>query len=386
MKAHNSPIYLDFNATTPVDKIVLEKMLPYFSEKFGNAASKTHSYGWTAEMAVEQARKQVANLLHVEASEIVFTSGATEGANLILRGVADLYQEKGKHIISCVSEHKAVLDTCSDLEKKGFEITHLSIDKDGLIDLEELKNALRSDTILLAIMWANNETGVLQNMDEIGRLAHENGSILFSDATQAAAKLEIDLQKTPVDALCISAHKIYGPKGVGAIYLRRKSPRVRLLPQITGGGHEKGFRSGTLNVPGIVGLGEAAHLAKQEIAQRNEHWKMLSLLFLEKLEALENWQLNSAAPRLNNTLNLRFNGIKAERLIKLLVKDLACSIGSACTSATTQPSHVLQAMGFSDEEAAASLRISMGKDTTKAEMLKAAELLINAVTELRNIT
>lgn len=385
MSTHSSPIYLDYNATTPVDERVLEKMLPYFSEKFGNAASKTHTYGWVADAAVEQARKQVAELINADASEIIFTSGATEGINLILRGVANLYQSKGKHIITVETEHKAVLDTCADLEKQGFEITYLPVNAKGLIDLDTLEQAIRPDTILLAIMWANNETGVLQPMQEIAELAHEKEVIFFSDATQAVGKIPLDIQATKVDALCLSAHKFYGPKGVGAVYLRRRDPRVRVTPEITGGGHEKGFRSGTLNVPGIVGMGAAAQWAKLECVQRMEHWTFLRKLFLERLTNLENWRINGAENGLANTLNLQFEGIKTERLIKMLVQDLACSTGSACTSAVMKPSHVLSAMGLNDEQAAASLRISMGKDTSEVEILRAADLLIIAVTELRSL-
>jgi cysteine desulfurase len=317
MSSHGSPIYLDYNATTPVDTRVLEKMLPYFTEKFGNAASKTHTYGWVADAAVEQARKQIAHLINAEPSEIIFTSGATEGINLILRGIGNLYQSKGKHIITVQTEHKAVLDTCADLEKQGFEITYLAVDEKGLIDLKALEQAIRPDTILLAIMWANNETGVIQPMKEIAELAHEKGVILFSDATQAAGKIPMDIQETKVDALCLSAHKFYGPKGVGTIYLRRRSPRVRLTPEITGGGHEKGFRSGTLNVPGIVGMGTAAQLAKNECNERLEHWTFLSKIFLERLNVLDDWKINSAENRLANTLNLQFRGVKTERLIKI---------------------------------------------------------------------
>ena len=385
MSTHSSPIYLDYNATTPVDKRVLEKMLPYFSEKFGNAASKTHTYGWVADAAVEQARKQVAELINADTSEIIFTSGATEGINLILRGVANLYQSKGKHIITVETEHKAVLDTCADLEKQGFEITYLPVNENGLIELEVLEKTIRPDTILLAIMWANNETGVLQPMQEISELAHRKEVIFFSDATQAAGKIPMDIQATKIDALCLSAHKFYGPKGVGAVYLRRRSPRVRVTPEITGGGHEKGFRSGTLNVPGIVGMGAAAQWAKLECSQRKEHWTFLRKLFLERLANLEHWRINGVENRLANTLNLQFEGIKTERLIKMLAQDLACSTGSACTSAVMKPSHVLIAMGLNEAQAAASLRISMGKDTTEVEVLKAADLLISAVSELRSL-
>ncbi|MEX0812640.1 MAG: cysteine desulfurase family protein [Chitinophagales bacterium] len=385
MKPYNTPVYLDYNATTPVDKRVLEKMYPYFSGKFGNAASKTHAYGWVADAAVEKARKQIAALLNADASEISFTSGSTEGINLILRGVAGLYQSKGKHIITCATEHKAVLDTCADLEKQGFEITYLPVDKNGLIDLKTLENAIRTDTILIAIMWANNETGVIQDMKAIAEMAHRHKVILFSDATQAAGKIKMDIQETKVDALCLSAHKFYGPKGVGAIYLRRRDPRVKLQAQITGGGHEKGLRSGTLNVPGIVGMGEAAKWAAKEYKDRNLYWGNLSAFFLENLSRkLKGWHVNGDfEKRINNTLNLRFEGIKSERLIKLLAKDLACSTGSACTSAIMQPSHVLTAMGLSDTEADASLRLSMGKDTTQEEMEFVLEVLSRAVEKLR---
>lgn len=386
MITKNSPLYLDYNATTPVDKRVLDKMLPYFSEKFGNAASKTHSYGWVADAAVEKARKQIAELINAEPNEISFTSGSTESINLIIRGIADLYKNQGRHIITCKTEHKAVLDTCADLEKDGTEFSYLPVDKNGFIDLKVLEKSIRSDTILIAIMWANNETGLIQNMKAISEIAHKHKVILFSDATQAVGKIKIDLQETKVDALCLSAHKFYGPKGVGAIYLRRKDPRVKLKTQITGGGHEKGLRSGTLNVPGIVGMGEAAKWAKIEYESRSEQWDKLCSHFLEKLsENLKNWQLNGdMEKRIKNTLNLRFDNIKSERLIKLLASDLALATGSACTSAIAYPSHVLTAMGLDETDAAASLRLSMGKDTTEVEILKAADLLVDAINKLRN--
>lgn len=386
MITKNSPLYLDYNATTPVDKRVLDKMLPYFSEKFGNAASKTHSYGWVADAAVKKARKQIAELINAEPNEISFTSGSTESINLIIRGIAELYKNQGRHIITCKTEHKAVLDTCADLEKDGAEFSYLPVDKNGFIDLKVLEKSIRSDTILIAIMWVNNETGLIQNMKAISEIAHKYKVILFSDATQAVGKIKIDLQETKVDALCLSAHKFYGPKGVGAIYLRRKGPRVKLKTQITGGGHEKGLRSGTLNVPGIVGMGEAAKWAKIEYESRSEQWDKSCSHFLEKLsENLKNWQLNGdIEKRIKNTLNLRFDNIKSERLIKLLANDLALATGSACTSAIAYPSHVLTAMGLDETEAAASLRLSMGKDTTEVEILKAADLLVDAINKLRN--
>lgn len=361
-------IYLDYNATTPVDKRVLETMLPYFSEKFGNASSKTHGFGWIAEDAVDTARKQVANLIGCSTQEIVFTSGATEAINLAIKGVWDNYQHKGKHIITVKTEHKAVLDTCKALEKKGAEITYLSVDRDGIIDLDELKNVLRKDTILVSVMYVNNETGVIQPISKIAELVHNNNSIFMCDGTQAVGKINCNVDEEGIDLLCLSAHKMYGPKGIGALYVRRKNPRVTLAQQIDGGGHERGLRSGTLNVPGIVGLGKACELAKEEMWDDAVRISRLRTILEQKLCDLEDVFVNgSIKNRLFNVSNLTFKGVRAETLIKQF-PTIAIAMGSACSSAIAEPSHVLKSMGLSDDEAYSSVRFSLGKYTSKEEI------------------
>lgn len=361
-------IYLDYNATTPVDKRVLETMLPYFSEKFGNASSKTHGFGWVAEDAVATARKQVANLIGCSTQEIVFTSGATESINLAIKGVWDNYQQKGKHIITVKTEHKAVLDTCKALEKKGAEITYLSVDREGIIDLDELKNVLRKDTILVSVMFVNNETGVIQPISKIAELVHNNNSIFMCDGTQAVGKINCNVDEEGIDLLCLSAHKMYGPKGIGALYVRRKNPRVTLAQQIDGGGHERGLRSGTLNVPGIVGLGKACELAKEEMWDDAVRISRLRTILEQKLCDLEDVFVNgSIKNRLFNVSNLTFKGVRAETLIKQF-PTIAIAMGSACSSAIAEPSHVLKAMGLSDDEAYSSVRFSLGKYTSKEEI------------------
>ncbi len=370
-----TPIYLDYNATSPVDKRVLEAMLPYFTEKFGNASSRTHSFGWLADDAVQTARQQVADLINCSEQEVIFTSGSTEGINLAIKGVWENYQSKGNHIITIKTEHKAVLDTCRALEKKGAEITYLNVDREGLIDLQELKSAMRPSTILVAVMYANNETGVMQPLKEIADIVHEGGCIFFSDATQAVGKLNIDVQEEHIDILCLSAHKFYGPKGIGALYIRRRDPRVTLFSQIDGGGHERGLRSGTLNVTGIVGLGKACDIAKSEMWDDAVRISKLRTRLEQLLIELPNTFINgSTKNRLFNTTNICFQEIRSENIIKK-IPNVAVAMGSACTSAIAEPSHVLKAMGLIDEDSYSSIRFSLGKYTTEEEIKEVVELV-----------
>jgi cysteine desulfurase len=363
------PIYLDNNATTPVDPEVLQTMLPYFTEHFGNAASRNHAFGWVAEEAVTQAREQVAQLIHAEPAEIVFTSGATEAINLAMKGVFEMYFTKGNHIITCVTEHKAVLDTCKHLEKSGAALTYLPVNGDGLIDLNELRAAIRPDTILISIMMANNETGVLQPVNAIGDIAKTHGIIFFTDATQAAGKIPVDVQADNIDMLCLSAHKIYGPKGTGALYVRRKNPRVRLAAQIDGGGHEKGMRSGTLNVPGIVALGKCCAISVQLMDEESKRISGLRDGLEKNLTQLNNISVNgNTAYRLPNVTHLSFAGIPGDKLLTEINRTIAVSSGSACTSADPQPSHVLKAMGVADDLAKSSIRFGLGRFTTQEEI------------------
>lgn len=357
--------YFDYNATTPVDPRVLEIMWPFFSEHFGNAASQTHALGWYAQGAVDKARQQVANLIGAEPEEIVFTSGATEAINLAIKGIAEAYQSKGKHIITCQTEHKAVLDTCHFLQEKGYQITYLGVDMEGRIDLEDLRNAFTSETILVAIMAANNETGVLQDLDKISEIVHEHQSIFFSDTTQLIGKLRFDVNESGVDVCCLSAHKLYGPKGVGALYVRRKNPRVNLIPLIHGGGHENGKRSGTLNVPGIVGLGKACEIAQSELWDNGIHISKLKNHFEHQLLDVKGLRINGSTKyRLYNTSNICFPSTNdGVSLIKKL-PDYAFSAGSACSSAFASPSHVLKAMHLSDTDIKNSFRFSFGKENT----------------------
>ena len=378
------PIYLDYNATTPVDKRVLEVMLPYFTENFGNASSRTHSFGWLAEDAVKIARQQVAELINCLEQEIVFTSGSTEAINFAIKGVWENYQFKGKHIVTVKTEHKAVLDCCAFLEKRGAKITYLSVDREGLIDLDELKSALSSETILVAVMYANNETGVIQPIKKIADLVHANNSILLCDATQAVGKITIDVEEEHIDLMCVSAHKMYGPKGVGALYIRRKGPRVSLFPQMHGGGHERGLRSGTLNVTGIVGLGKACELAKEEMWEDAIRISKLRTKLEQLLCETENVFINgSTKHRLFNTTNITFQGIRSESLINK-IPNIAVALGSACTSALAQPSHVLKAMGLNDDDSFSSIRFSLGKYTTEAEINEAISLFRKLLMELKN--
>ncbi len=361
-------IYLDYNSTTPVDNYVLEKMLPFFTKEFGNAASKTHVYGWRAEEAVNIARKQVAGLINAEESEIVFTSGATESINLAIKGIAEAYSSKGNHIVTVATEHKAVLDTCKHLEKLGKEITILPVMNDGLIDLSLLSSAIRKDTILVCVMMANNETGVIQPIKEISEIVHSHGSILFTDATQACGKINVDVNDLGIDLLCLSAHKIYGPKGCGALYVRRKNPRVTIVSQIDGGGHENNRRSGTLNVPGIVGLGAACEHTVKNLWDEAASTSFLRTYLEQSLTTMGNISVNgNIKRRLPNTTNLCFRGIRADQVI-LKLKDIAVATGSACSSALPEPSHVLMAMGLTKEDAYSSIRFSLGKYTTQEEV------------------
>ncbi|MBS1763879.1 MAG: cysteine desulfurase [Bacteroidetes bacterium] len=361
-------VYLDYNATTPVDPRVLERMLPYFTEKFGNASSNTHAYGWAAAEAVEQAREKTASLLGCSKDEIYFTSGSTEGINLALKGIFENYSEKGKHIISYQTEHKAVLDTLEYLKTNGAEISLLPVHRDGTIDLELLKNTLRKDTLMVAAMYANNETGVVFPAKEIGEICHRQEVFYFSDTTQAIGKLPLSVKDDNIDACVISAHKIYGPKGTGAVYFSRKKPRLSVAPQIHGGGHEKGLRSGTLNVPGIVALGEACTIAEQDLLTSAMSQSRLRTLLEQSLTVSGNVFINgSIKDRLCNTTNLMFKGIKSEDIIKK-IRPVAVAAGSACTSAMQQPSHVLKAMGLSEEESYSSVRFSLGRFTTEEDI------------------
>ncbi len=372
-------IYLDYNATTPVDKRVLDFMLPYFSEKFGNASSRTHQFGWVAEDAVKTARLQVAELVNCLDQEIVFTSGATEAINLALKGVWDNYQTKGKHIITVKTEHKAVLDTCLALEKKGAKVSYLSVNRDGLIDIEELKNTITNDTILVAVMYANNETGVIQPIKKIAEIAHQHNSFMFCDATQAVGKVNIDVEEEGIDLMCLSAHKMYGPKGIGALYVRRKNPRVTLFPQIDGGGHERGLRSGTLNVPGIVGLGKACEISKQDMWDDSARISRLKTILEHGLCDLPHVFTNgSTRNRLFNTTNICFQGFRSESIFNK-IPTIAVAMGSACTSAIAEPSHVLKAMGLTEEEAYSSIRFSLGKYTTEEDILSVIEDFKNII-------
>lgn len=382
----NKPIiYLDYAATTPVDKRVAAKMIPYLSEIFGNPASNSHAYGWDAEEAVEEARQHIADLINADAKEIVFTSGATESDNLAIKGAAHFYQTKGKHLITVKTEHKAVLDTMRELERQGFEVSYLDVQENGLLDLETLKAAIRPDTILISVMWVNNEIGVIQNIPEIGKICREHKIIFHVDAAQAAGKTPIDVQAAHVDLMSLSAHKIYGPKGIGALYVRRK-PRVRLETQMHGGGHERGFRSGTLPTHQIVGMGEAFRLAREELQQDIAHAQKLRDIFLKGIEEIEEVYINGdLTHRVANNLNISFNFVEGESLI-MAVKELAVSSGSACTSASLEPSYVLRALGRNDELAHSSLRITFGRMTTEEDVRFAADLIKKQISKLREMS
>ena len=380
-----TPVYLDYAATTPVDKRVAEKMIPYLTETFGNPASNSHAFGWTAEEAVEKARADIAALINADAKEIVFTSGATESDNLAIKGAANFYKTKGKHLITVKTEHKAVLDTMRELERQGFEVTYLGVQENGLIDLEELKAAIRDDTILISVMWVNNEIGVVQDIPAIGEICRERKIIFHVDAAQACGKVPVDVEAAKIDLLSMSGHKVYGPKGIGALYVRRK-PRVRLEAQMHGGGHERGFRSGTLPTHQIVGMGEAFRIAKEELEQDMAHYRKLRDIFLKGIEGIEEVYINGDLEhRAPNNLNVSFNFVEGESLI-MAVKELAVSSGSACTSASLEPSYVLRALGRNDELAHSSLRITFGRMTTEEEVQFAAELIKSKIGKLRELS
>lgn len=377
---------MDYNATTPCDKRVVEAMLPYFTEKFGNAASHTHGFGWQAEEAVESAREQVAKLIGAGTNEIIFTSGATESDNLALKGIFETYRNKGNHIITCTTEHNAVLDTCKHLEKMGADINYLKVKKDGTIDLNELENAFRPSTILVSIMYANNETGVIMPVKEISAIAKKRGVIFFSDATQAVGKIPVDVDKDGIDVMAFSSHKIYGSKGVGALYVRRKNPRVKLTAQMDGGGHEKGMRSGTLNVPGIVGFGKACELCMNEMQQDAKRVTALRNKLENALLKMEGTSVNgNTKHRLPHVSNLAFQSVNGNNLMIGIQKEIAVSSGSACTSASPEPSHVLKAMGLNDELAHSSLRFSLGKFTTEEEIAYAIRKVTGVVKNLKEM-
>ena len=382
-----SPIYLDNHATTRVDPRVVEAMLPYFTESFGNAASRNHEFGWVAEQGVENARKQVASLIGASPKEIIFTSGATESNNLAIKGVAEMYAEKGNHIITAATEHKAVLDTCKKLEKQGFRITILPVKGDGLVDLDMLREAITDKTILVSIMYANNEIGVVQPVAEIGKICRERGVLFHTDAVQAVGKIPVDVNADNIDIASLTAHKVYGPKGVGALYVRRRNPRVQLTAQMDGGGHERGMRSGTMNVPAIVGLGEACAIAQREMAAEIEYSRTLRDRLKARLEAgLDEVYVNgSMEHRLPGNLNISFAYVEGESLL-MGISDVAVSSGSACTSATLEPSYVLKALGLGDEIAHSSIRFGIGRFNNQEEVDYVADKLIDVVTKLRELS
>ncbi|HOK44750.1 MAG TPA: IscS subfamily cysteine desulfurase [Bryobacteraceae bacterium] len=382
-----TPIYMDYHATTPVDPRVLDAMLPYFREKFGNAASRNHAFGWEAEQAVEKARKQIADLIGASPQEIIFTSGATESDNLAIKGVARMYAERGNHIITVATEHKAVLDTCKRLAKSGYEVTYLPVQRDGLIDLDQLKNAITDKTILISVMHANNEIGVLQPIREIGRIARERGVLFHTDATQSVGKVPVNVNDDNIDLMSLSGHKMYGPKGIGARYVRRKNPRVQLAAEMDGGGHERGMRSGTLNVPGIVGLGEACAICQREMAEESVRIAALRDRLKDKLQSeLDEIYINgSMEHRLPNNLNISFAYVEGESLM-MGMKDVAVSSGSACTSATLEPSYVLRALGVGDDLAHTSIRFGLGRFNTEEEVDYVAARVIEVVKKLRELS
>lgn len=381
------PIYLDNSATTPADPRVVEAMIPYFTNMFGNAASRNHSFGWAAEEGVDYAREQVAALIGANEKEIIFTSGATEAINLAIKGIADMYARKGNHIITANTEHKAVLDTCKHLQKNGIEVTYLEVDEQGMISLEDLQNAMTDRTILVSIMMVNNEVGVRQPIEEMAKIAHASGALFMTDATQAAGKLPIDVLKMGIDLMTFTAHKMYGPKGVGALYVRRKNPRVKVTAQIDGGGHERGMRSGTLNVPGIVGFGKACEIARLEMAQDADRIGRLRDKLENALSKLEesyiNGNIHSRTPYLSN---ISFKYVEGEGLMMGFNKDIAVSSGSACTSASLEPSYVLKALGLDDELAHSSIRFSLGRFTTEAQIDYTIEAVTKAVNRMRDMS
>ena len=381
------PVYLDNNATTPCDPRVVEAMIPYFTENFGNAASRNHPFGWHAEEAVDYAREQVAKLISCDPKEIIFTSGATEGDNLGIKGVFEMYASKGNHIITATTEHKAVLDTCKHLEKLGADVTYLEVKEDGLIDLKELEAAIKPTTILISIMYANNEIGVIQPIREISALAKKNGVLFFTDAVQAVGKIPVDVNKDGIDLMAFTAHKMYGPKGIGALYVRRKNPRVKVTAQLDGGGHERGMRSGTLNVPGIVGFGKAAELARLEMEQDAKRLSGLrDKLESELLKVEEAYVNGNPKHRLPHVANISFKHVEGEGLLMGFNKNIALSSGSACTSASLEPSYVLKALGLGDDLAHSSLRFGLGRFTTEEQIDYTIEQVRNTVLKLREMS
>lgn len=382
-----TPIYLDYAATCPVDQRVVDKMLPYFTQAYGNAASRTHAFGWAAEEAVENAREELAKVVGADAKEITFTSGATESNNLAIKGVAEYLHEQGNHIITVVTEHKAVLDTCKHLERHGHEVTYLPVDTDGLVSAQQVADAIRPTTVLVSVMLANNETGVIQPIADIGKLCHDRKVLFHTDAVQAFGKVPIDVEAMNIDLMSVSGHKIYGPKGVGALYVRRRRPRVRLAPQLHGGGHERGNRSGTLNVPAIVGFGEAARIAREGMAVEAARIEALRNRLRDRLlHEVQHVSVNgSLAHVLPGHLNISFEYIEGESLLMAL-KDVALSSGSACTSASLEPSYVLRAMGRNDELAHSSLRMTIGRNTTEEEVDYVVELIKKHVARLRDMS
>ncbi len=380
------PIYLDNNATTPMDPRVLEAMIPYFTEKFGNAASRNHPFGWVAEEAVDYAREQISKLIGSSEKEIIFTSGATESNNLALKGVFEMYQSKGNHIITLTTEHKAILDTCHHLEKQGAEITYLEVQTDGLVDLAKLEAAITPKTILISIMYGNNEIGVIQPIKKISEIARKHGVLLHTDATQAVGKVPVNVETDGIDLMSFSGHKMYGPKGIGALYVRRKNPRVKVTAQMDGGGHERGMRSGTLNVPGIVGLGKAAEIAMLDMEKDALRLSALRDKLENALTTLEESYVNgNKDSRLPHTTNISFKYVEGEGLM-MAMKDLAVSSGSACTSASLEPSYVLKSLGLNDDLAHSSIRFGLGRFTTDEEVDYAIEVTKNAVNKLREMS
>ncbi len=380
------PVYLDNNATTPMDPRVLEAMLPYFTEKFGNAASRNHAFGWAAEEGVDYAREQVAQLIGANEKEIIFTSGATEADNLGIKGVFEMYQDKGNHIITTVTEHKAVLDTCKHLEKQGAKVTYLPVKEDGLIDLKELEAAMTPQTILVCIMYGNNEIGVIQPVKEISAIAHKHGALFMTDATQTVGKIPVNVDADGIDLMAFTGHKMYGPKGVGALYVRRKNPRVKVTAQMDGGGHERGMRSGTLNVAGIVGFGKAAEICRLEMdAEAKRLAALRDKLQSSLLELEESYVNGNTEHRLPHVANISFKYVEGEGLM-MAMKDLAVSSGSACTSASLEPSYVLKSLGLSDDLAHSSIRFGLGRFTTEEEVDYAIQVTKKAVNHLRDLS
>ena len=380
-------IYLDNNSTTPTDPRVVDTMIPYFYEKHGNAASRSHSLGWVAEEAVDYAREQIAGLINADSKEIIFTSGATEADNLAIKGAYEMYARKGNHIITTTTEHKAVLDTCKALEKKGAEVTYLEVNDKGMVDLAALEAAIKDNTILVSIMFANNETGVIQEMKKIGEICAKHGVLFMSDATQAVGKIPVDVQDLGIHLMAFTAHKMYGPKGVGALYVRRKNPRVKVTAQMDGGGHERGMRSGTMNVPGIVGFGKAAELCRKEMAAEAERLSKLRDRLEQGLTKLEETYINGDTEhRMPHTTNISFKHVEGEGLMMTFNQNIAVSSGSACTSASLEPSYVLKALGLGDDLAHSSIRFSLGRFTTEEEVDAAIKLVSDGVNHMRDLS